>query len=81
MWLSHFLVNIDFNKLEKRYTFVKQEDGPNGLYFKIKTKQTQKNIFIDANAPEQFAEVIAILKKIFTIQKYYSSKLSIFWRL
>jgi hypothetical protein len=61
--LNNFLLNVDFNKLEKKYTSNKQQDDLSGIYFKIKIGQTKKNIFIDANAPEEFKEVLAILKK------------------
>jgi hypothetical protein len=61
--LNDFLLNVDFNKLEKKYTSNKQQDDPSGIYFKIKIGQTKKNILIDTNAPKQFREVLAILKK------------------
>jgi hypothetical protein len=52
--LSHFLLNVDFNKLEKSTVYKKQDD-PSGIYFKIKIRQTQK-IFYRYESAKQFID-------------------------
>src|SRR5690606_18496816 len=62
--INSFLSETGFEKMDSIYTSKKQVNDPAGLYFKIQTEKLSKNIFIDANAPSEFVQIIAILKKL-----------------
>ncbi|RZK47915.1 MAG: hypothetical protein EOO99_11965 [Pedobacter sp.] len=62
--LNNFLSETRFEKLDSIYTSKKKVNDPAGLYFKIQTNEISKNIFIDANTPNEFVQIIDLLKSL-----------------